>query len=92
MAKVKTLSNLRKKTLVLLAFLYTVDDRLKFPYMRGIRSSIFIKGVIKVLNFASTSTSTYKFVCYGTNSRLRHVAAYATTYVNVGRGVNAIMA
>jgi hypothetical protein len=74
MAKVKTFSNLRKKTLVLLAFLYIVDDDLKFLYISGICSSIFIHRVIKVLIFVDESTSTYKFVCGGTNSRLGHVA------------------
>ena len=74
MAKVKMFSNLCKKTLVALASLYIVEDHLKFVYIRGIYSSIFIKGVIKVLIFASKSTSIYKFVYGGTNSWLGHVA------------------
>jgi hypothetical protein len=83
MAKVKIFSNLCEKTLVLLASLYIVNNHLKFLYTKGIYSSIFINRVIKVLIIASISTSRYKFVCDGTNSRSGHVAGLTTTYVTL---------
>jgi hypothetical protein len=81
MIKVKIFNNLCKTKLVLLASLYIVDNSLKFLYIRGICSSIFIKGVIMFCFFLSVSIITYKLVCKGTNSRYGHVAGMATTYV-----------
>ena len=76
MVKVRTFNNFCKRTLVVLAFKYQIDQYIQFLYIAGISSKIFIKEVINVLIFASISTFTYNFVCKGTYSRLRHDLRY----------------
>jgi hypothetical protein len=60
-----------------------VDDYIEFLYIRGLSLTIFINGVVKVLNSTIVSTFTYTFSCKDTLQPLRHCGQYATTYVRV---------